>query len=323
MKKELINGHYRCVFTEEDISNIIKWYVEEGKSMRQIASIFGLARSKPIARILDEHDIDHSRGSLASFQYYYEDGIYNEQDEIDLIEKIKSIPDTEGKAKYSINEHYFDDLRNPEALYTLGFLYADGCNCKGDIRMCLEEQDGYILERINKNMENERPVIFLDKSNKHDFGYTYENQYQFTTSNKRINQVLTLLGVVPRKSLILTFPTWLHPSMYSHFLLGVFDGDGSVYRFIRKTSTPQVNLTITSTESFCRAIVDICAKYIGIKGHIYDASCHNGITRVFTLSGPLVAKKFLDWMYKDATIFLQRKYDKYCVYYDINKPIIA
>lgn len=323
MKKEFVDGNSRYIFTEEEIQNIIKWYVEDGLSMRRINSILGLNNGKTISRILDQHGIDHSRGSLASFKYYYKEGIYNEQDEIDIKNKIDSIQSAAQKSKYSINEYYFDDLRNPEAIYTLGLLYADGCNGSGEITISLEEKDGYILQRINNNMENEFPVKFQDKSNKHDFGYTYENQYRLSTRNKRINQVLTLLGVVPRKSLILTFPTWLHPSMYSHFLLGVFDGDGSVYRFIRKTTTPQVNLTITSTESFCKAIVDICAKYIGIKGHIYDASCHNGITKVFTLSGPLVVKKFLDWMYKDATIFLQRKYDRYCEYYNINKPNIV
>ena len=104
--------------------------------------------------------------------------------------------------------------------------------------MCLEEQDGYILERININMNNENPVKFLDKSNKHDFGYNYKNQYMFKTYNSRIIKVLTVLGVVQNKSLILEFPKWLHPSMYSFFLLGVFDGDGSLYKYDRKDSTP-------------------------------------------------------------------------------------
>lgn len=68
--------------------------------------------------------------------------------------------------------------------------------------------------------------------------------------------------------------------------------------------------------------MDICAKYLNIRGHIYDASCHNGITKVFTLSGVNVAKVFLDWMYKDATIFLQRKFDRYREYY-INESNIV
>ena len=79
---------------------------------------------------------------------------------------------------------------------------------------------------------------YLDKSNKHDFGYSYENQYQFRTHNKRIIEVLTKLGVVPKKSLILEFPTWLHPSTYSHFIRGVFDGDGSLYLYERRNTSP-------------------------------------------------------------------------------------
>ena len=307
-------------FSKEEKERIIKLFKDDGYSCRRITKEFNLKSSKPIIRVLDEFGLDHSRGNLSSYKYYYSDGIYNEQDEKNILNEILNIPEiSNGHQKYYVNEHYFDDIRNPEVIYTLGFLYADGSNNpKSGITMCLEEQDGYILERININMNNENPVKFLDKSNKHDFGYNYKNQYMFKTYNSRIIKVLTVLGVVQNKSLILEFPKWLHPSMYPFFLLGVFDGDGSLYKYDRKDSTPQINLTITSTEQFCKAIVDICAKYLDIRGHIYDASCHNGITKVFTLSGSIVVKKFLDWMYKDATIFLQRKFDRYNEYY-INK----
>ncbi len=111
--------------------------------------------------------------------------------------------------------------------------------------------------------------------------------------------------------------------MYSQFLLGVFDGDGSVCKGDRVKTMPRFLLTITSTEQFCKAIVDICASQIGIRGHIYDASNHNGITKVFALSGSNVVKKFMDWMYQDSTIYLQRKYNRYCEYFNINNSLSA
>ena len=33
--------------------------------------------------------------------------------------------------------------------------------------------------------------------------------------------------------------------------------------------------------------------------------------------------KFLNWMYKDSDIYLQRKYDRYCKYYNINNSLSA
>ena len=55
----------------------------------------------------------------------------------------------------------------------------------------------------------------------------------------------------------------------------------------------------------------------------YDASCHNGITSVFSICGNNVCKKFLDWIYKDATIYLERKYKRYVDYYELNNSLSA
>lgn len=322
MELKLIDGHNRIVFDKQDEKHIIELFVNDGLSCRAISRFFGIKTIKPIVTVLDKYKLDHTRGNLTSFKYYFPNGIYDEEYENSIREMIRQIPSK--KQKYDINDYYFDNIRDPEVIYTIGFLYADGCNydCT-DISLCLEERDGYILKRINTNIKNEYPVKYVDLSNKHDFGYNYENQYRLSIYNKRIAKVLNILGVTPKKSLTLTFPRWLHPSMYNHFLRGVYDGDGSIYRYIREKSTPQFNLTITSTETFCKSMVDICASYLRILGHIYDASCRNGVTKVFTLCGPIPTKKFLDWLYKDATIFLDRKYNRYCDYYNINKSDVA
>ena len=176
MAKELINGHIKVVFSKEEKERIVKWFVDDGYSMRQICKFFNIARSKPIAKILDEYGIDHSRGNISSYKYNYPNGIYNEDYEKEIKDKISKIPFSNNK--YNINQYYFDDLRNPEAIYIIGFLYADGCNHDNKtISMCLEECDGYILELINQKLNNEKSIRFIDYSNKHDFGYNYENQY--------------------------------------------------------------------------------------------------------------------------------------------------
>jgi len=57
-------------------------------------------------------------------------------------------------------------------------------------------------------------------------------------------------------------------------------------------------------------------------GNIYDASCHNGVTKVLSFSGTKQVKKFLDWLYTDADMYLKRKYEKYKVNYnDIVIPL--
>lgn len=82
-----------------------------------------------------------------------------------------------GVRKYSLNETYFDEIDTPTKAYILGFFYADGSNCKskGTIGMSLQESDKVILERIRNEVGSEKPLEFIDYSNKHDFGYTYKN----------------------------------------------------------------------------------------------------------------------------------------------------
>ena len=321
MELKLINGHNQCVFSEEEEKDIVN-LVSNGASVRSVMRKYNITK-KPINRVLDKYGVDHSRANFNGFEYNFPDGIYSEEIEKEILELNSSIGlDNDLKRKYNVNHYYFDNPYTEDKLYTLGFLYADGYvdkDCR--ISLSLEERDGYILERINNNLSNEKPVEYIDYSNKHDFGYTYENQHNLTINSKKINTVLQNLGVYNKKSLILDFPKWLKPEWYPHFIRGVYDGDGSVY-LNNYRGKRAVTVTITSTEQFCKALVDICAKYIGIKAHIYDASCHNGITKVFTLCGRNVTRKFLDWIYQDANIYLQRKYDRYIDYFDINNSTV-
>lgn len=225
--------------------------------------------------------------------------------------------------KYWLDETYFDKITTPNQAYVLGFLYADGSNniSKTTVSMSLQEEDFEILEKIRIELCNERPLEFIDYSSKHDFGYTYKNQYRLLIFSKRICGLLNDIGMVPNKSLKLTYPNVINKELHSHFIRGYFDGDGSICRY-RMPNRDQVNVTITSTEEFCNSIKNICMDELNINVGIYDASCHNGRTKVATIGGINQCKQFMDWIYKDAELYLERKYLRYCDYYNIenSKP---
>lgn len=227
--------------------------------------------------------------------------------------------------KYSIDETFFDVIDAPEKAYILGLFYADGCNCadKSTITISLQEEDKTLLETIRVIMHSEKPLEYLDYSNKHDYGYHYKNQYRFIAFSKHLCSALSALGVVPNKSLITTFPDEVPLQLISHFIRGVYDGDGSVHRAIKNEHNHAITVTITATKMFCEGLKTVVEDTLGISGKIYDASCHNGITSVFTLSGRNISKIFLDWIYADATIYLSRKFELYLDYYDINKSLIT
>ena len=214
---------------------------------------------------------------------------------------------------YKLDERYFDDIDTGNKAYTLGFLFADGNNSpkKATVSMALQEDDKDILEKIRLDMKSERVLEFIDYSHKHDFGYKYKNQYRLLLFSTHVCQSLKFLGMVPNKSLVLEFPD-IDPKFYPHFIRGYFDGDGSFCPHYSKTGNFQPLITFTSTNNFCIKLQEILINELGIAGgNIYDASCHNGITKVLSISGAIQTKKILDWIYTDTDMCLERKYIKY------------
>lgn len=226
---------------------------------------------------------------------------------------------------YQLDESYFDIIDTEHKAYVLGFLYSDGSlnSDKQTVSLSLQEGDMWILEQIRKELKSTKPLEFLDYSNKHTFGYSYKNQYRLLLFSKHICNELIKKGVVQNKSLKISFPTFLPDNLVSHFIRGVYDGDGSIYRQIKSPKNHAVTVTITATESFCISLQQICKEKLNINAGIYDASCHNGITKVFMLSGRNVCKTFLDWIYQDSTMHLPRKYQRYIEYYTENNSLLA
>lgn len=227
--------------------------------------------------------------------------------------------------KYKLSEHYFDVIDTPNKAYVLGLLHADGCNKmdKGTVSIALQESDKDLLETIRLEIGSEKPLRFIDNSNKHTFGYTYENMYELQMFSVHMCEQLADKGIIPNKSLKIGFPDWLDDKLIPHYIRGVFDGDGSISQsFVSKNNKP-INFNIVGTNTFCQSLKQICKNKLGINSSIYDASCHNGITKQFTINGKNNIKIFMDWIYQDADIYLQRKYDRYCNYYDINNSLSA
>ena len=214
-------------------------------------------------------------------------------------------------SKYKINKHYFDEIDNQDKAYTLGLLYADGYNItkRNLVGIELQEDDGYILEKIRNNMESDFPITY---KNLHDKNPNWKNHNVFNIVNRRISVVLNNLGVVPRKSLILEFPTFLNEDMIPHFIRGYFDGDGHIPK--DKYSR---DAQFISTRSFCEYVQKYLKELLGINSvvtlNIKDKNSprYNGVTCTWRIKDKNSSKKFYDYIYKDANMYLKRKYEVY------------
>lgn len=273
--------HTYSNITNREKEEIVKMYIQDGLSTTQIGEKLKIYH-KLISDVLSENKIERIGNN---------------------------------KRKYSLNEHYFDDINTPNKAYILGFFYADGCNImnKSTVAMSLEEKDKEILEKIRLEIDSERKLEFIEQSKRKDKNnnYHYKDMWRLLLFSSHMCRTLNDLGMMPNKSLKLKFPEWLNKNLYSHFIRGYFDGDGSLSLYQKTNGKYQVLLTLTSTNDFCQECLNILRDELNVGGGIYDASSHNGITKVLSFSGFVQVNKILEWMYEDADLYMKRKYDNY------------
>lgn len=309
--------------------DIVKLYVN-GLTQQQIADQYDTSKSS-IARLLRSIGITN-KVIITEFDEYkivelYKNGMiikdiankFNIGDRrvSDILKKynIKILQSYERQRKYSLNANYFDCIDTQDKAYLLGLLYADGCNSNGHIFIRLQERDKDILDKMNIALDSDRPLRFIDYSSRNG---CCQNQYGLDIVNQHMSNQLALLGMIPNKSLVLEFPQWMNVELYPHFIRGYFDGDGYVSK-----NYNNAKLSIISTKVFCEKIKDIVYRDIGVNACIY--LCHKNestTTRTLQISGRNQIKKFLDYIYNDANLYLDRKYNIYqSLYTDKNNTL--
>ena len=198
----------------------------------------------------------------------------------------------------------FDCIDSEEKAYWLGFLYADGnvSSTINNVELSLSAADTEHLEKYRAFLKNESPVKV---SNVTCDGKKY-SRCRLTVSNKHLKEQLISLGCTPNKSLKLKFPKdiFKYDELKYHFIRGYIDGDGC----ISFTSSGRLHLQIIGTKEFLNSIKEIFPIFSKLmhdkrwKSNTYFMSCNcNNADEVITK------------LYKNSTIYLQRKYDKLAV----------
>lgn len=265
------NVHPRTHISKEKENRVVTMYLS-GYSQAQIGRDLNITH-KSVEIILDRNNIERRSRSEAS-------RIYN------------------------FNEHYFDIIDTPNKAYFLGILYADGCNQKNNmITLRLQEDDYDILDKLNKEIDNERPLKYAAGACDN-----YKNTWELCFGSPHISQALCDLGCVHRKSLVLKYPTWLDLSLQPHFLRGYIDGDGSICKNPKKMSA-----SFVGTHSFCLEAAKLIQEVCNCHCYIYMQIEHEDgdATSILKLNHKTDACVFLDYIYKDAELYMQRKYDIY------------
>lgn len=184
----IITGNNSFAFSSDDEEKILKLY-EEGKKIKEIASIFGLKNYQPISKVLKRKNIkiDKRRSS-----------------------RVKNI-----------NENYFDNIDTEFKAYILGFLIADGCvlDSTNTLSFQLKSDDSYILELFDSEIGGTGVCNFMKRG--HSF-VTYGSK-KLCNSLSKYGVVPRKTGIeyIPKNE--------IEQKFIRHLIRGFFDGDGTVF----------------------------------------------------------------------------------------------
>lgn len=206
----------------------------------------------------------------------------------------------------TFNESYFDIIDTEDKAYFLGLLFADGCVLDGGSRkkrlsISLQEPDRDILEAMIRYTNYSGTIDVKSRLRKAH----HKRECVLFYSSDHMCESLMRLGCTPRKSFTLEFPTGVPESLIRHFIRGLFDGDGSIHGSKSGgLNYEAMSFDIYGTRSICNGVKQTFTDSIGVSG---SRILKRGSIFAFLVGGNKNIRKIYEYLYKDATIFMERK----------------
>ena len=218
------------------------------------------------------------------------------------------------KSKARIYDDALDWLL-PDALYWIGFLYADGHIEKSPrqrISLTLSEMDKEHLVKYSKFFGTNIPIKDVTQENQKPAPgqINFEGRYlRVSFSSEIIYNRLKQLGFTNNKTMFITPHELLKNSR--DFWRGVVDGDGSLYYPNDSRNNGKYNpliLECSGTQQTLLSLLD----FFKNNNIVTEAIPHKDKRKnVWKLSINDVSMKAIKLLYKDASVYLDRKYNKY------------
>jgi hypothetical protein len=200
---------------------------------------------------------------------------------------------------------FFNEINTEEKAYWLGMLYADG-------------------NIFNKGTHTYRTSLGLfvrDKSHVERFAFHFKKTVKVFKNGKsqiarcEINNIvlyksLVTKGFVDNKSLKNITQVFDHipDNLMHHFIRGIFDGDGSIFKVLRRNQ-----MTVGFHVSFVGSLFTL-ERIRSLVSHRVSVSNPKLIPKRGANTFEIVwnrideIKKIYNWMYNDTTLYLERKY---------------
>ena len=141
----------------------------------------------------------------------------------------------------TVRHDYFHCIERPIQAYLLGLLASDGCILSDRPRIQLQvlERDRILVEIIQEELAPGYPIKISPYKDK-DY-----NMAKICFTSTIMCRDLARYNVIPRKSLVLTWPDALPSNLVNSYLLGILDGDGWI-TIDRRKLTPYYTIGFMS-----------------------------------------------------------------------------
>ncbi len=216
-----------------------------------------------------------------------------------------------------VNKDYFEKIDTERKAYFLGLIYADGNVIKNIFQIVLIEEDFLILDLLRKELNVGRKLQYINRNNS-----KWKNCYRFGIYNKKIVTDLYSWGVVERKTYSEMKLPKIDHSLMRHFIRGFLDGDGFISitesNYLKKDgytnySVRKVLGFSNSSLLLLKEISEFLSKELNISGgKIYNTSGTGSTVNSYNLwffrNNEVIS--IIDYIYQDATVFIQRKFEK-------------
>lgn len=270
-------------FTEEEKQKIIDLY-KTGKTPSQICK---------------EVDSLKDRKPQTLYPILIKAGLYQKKNKNDL-------------RRFKVNDHYFDVIDNEHKAYWLGLLLADGFlsnsgHATESFGISLSIKDKYILEEFVKDLESTYAVKEYINKSKFENSCTDFAYAKLLIKSKQIFNKLIEYGFTTKKSYDGVVPEeYIPDDLKIHFIRGYFDGNGGLSI---GSGSHLYTLDFTGTKEIITWILKYFNKEnLKLQERHPDRDNNNVSIKI---SGDKQIYSIMSRIYKDATIYLIRKYDRY------------
>lgn len=315
---------------------LIKDYIPGETSIKSLAEKYNVNCYSTVSKVLGENGIKIIKPKLVPRNIIIEAAKYYSDNQISIINCAKKFKigkntlynylkennliknDKNYQKDITYDKNFFDSIDSEEKAYWLGFIMADGYtkldknNNPAQTTIEISKKDINLLDAFKKSIKSN--YIIRERSRTTVTGKISEI-CSITISSHHLTKQLVSYGVVPNK----TYIGFINEEIFGdneelifHYLRGYSDGDG----FINKNKGNYVFKLVIKSKSILNTITNWIKKYCNIDPKItiwedaYRLSVQNKKDYFI----------FLEKLYKNANIYLDRKYQNYLSHIDCAVP---